>query len=185
MLSSLVREQMKQYAGAHCFRKATQWPMRNAWHRPLAFGEDQIEQAGALHDFSDVATPRGYLLNKFLYTAYEQASVFLPHMRVNPICHKDYEAYFDRERIGLGLALRIPLEDAVFGFLETGIELRDWTAPTLIECLKAAVAEEDRAPVGLVELLRRVKHKKEAIQLYLLHKASDFLTEGSAMTASL
>ncbi|MBN1205480.1 MAG: iron-containing redox enzyme family protein [Myxococcaceae bacterium] len=185
MLSREVREQMKQYAHAHCFRKTAQWMQRNAWHRPLAFGEEQLEQAHALHDFADVTTPNAYLLNKFLHTLHEQSGVFLPHMNINPICRRDYEAYFARERLAQGLALRIPLEDAVFGFLENGIEVREWTAPGLLETLKQAVAEEDRAPLGLSELLRQVKHKKEAIRLYLLHKASDFLTEGAAMTGSL
>jgi hypothetical protein len=185
MLSLAVREQMKQYAHAHCFRKTTQWTQRNAWHRPLAFGEEQIEQAHVLHGFSDVTTPNAYLLNRFLYTLHEQSGLFLPHMRINPICRQDYEAYFDRERLAQGLALRIPLEDAVFGFLESGIEVREWTAPKLLDTLKEAVAEEDRAPLGLTELLRRVTHKKEAVRLYLLHKASDFLSEGAAMTGSL
>lgn len=185
MLSHAVREQMKRYAHAHCFRKPTDWYMRNAWHRPLAFEEAQVEQARTLHGFADVTTPNGYLLNKFLYTLHEQSGIFLPHMRVNSICRQDYDAYFNRERLGLGLALRIPLEDAIFGFLESGIDVREWTRPGLLEYLKASVAEEDQAPVGLSAALRRVTHKKEAIRLYLLHKASDFLTEGSAMTGSL
>jgi hypothetical protein len=185
MLSSAVREQLKQYAQAPCFRKTTQWFMPNAWHRPLAFGDAQLEQAHALHDFADVTTTNGYLLNKFLYTIHEQAGIFLPHAPLGPAGLKDYEAYFDRALIGQGLALRIPLENAVFTFLDTGIETRDWSRTGLLDYLKAAVAEEDRSPIGLTGALRGVTHKKEAVRLYLLHKASDFLTEGAAMTGSL
>lgn len=185
MLSDTIRENMKLYAQAHCFRKTTQWNMRNAWHRPLTFSEDQIERAHALQDYCDITTTNGFLLNRFLYTIHEQSAVFLPHMKINDICRKDYDAYFDRICLGLGLATRIPLEQAIFGFLDDGIDTREWRVDGLLDYLRAEVEREDLAPLALADTLRRVRHKEEALRIFLLHKASDFLTEGSAMAGSL
>lgn len=185
MLDHSIRTRLTEYASAHCFRPTTQWHMRNAWHRPLDFSEDQIERAHRLRDFDDISTSNGFLLNRFLFTLHEQSQVFLPHMTINPICRKDQESYTARSSLNLGLTLRVPLEDAVFGFLEAGIATRDWTRGMFYEYLRGELNREDQAPLELAKTLRSSRNKADMVRLYLLHKAADFLTEGSAMTGSL
>lgn len=178
-------ERLRRYIDSPCFRPATSWNNRNAWHRPIDFPRHQLENLSSIRAFDQINSENGLLLNQALYCVYEQSQIFLPCMLINDICQKDYDDYYDQELVHLGLGLRIPLENAVFTFLTQGVDSREWTRGSLWKYLCGTIEKDAAAPLQIEESLRSGENALTFFRMFLLQKAPDFLTEGSAMTKSL
>jgi hypothetical protein len=181
MIDKNTKTLLKQYVENRAFRACDTHFVGNPWHRPLAFEQATYDEAIKIKDVESLNTTNSYMLNKVLFNIYEQQTPFLPNKAFSIADKQDYDALYNRQNKAIGQALQTPLEDAVFDFLFAGIEKKSWTAQSLMQHMSEVMACEDVCPLAFAEVMDDITHKDLGAKMYLLHKASDFLTEGSAM----
>lgn len=181
MLDIRIKTLLKQYADNQAFRKTQQHLITNPWHRPLGFSHESYENAKAIDSIDEVHSNNSYMLNKVLFNIYEQQTPFLHDSKFTPSDKQDFDSFYDPNSRAIGQALQTPLENAIFGFLFESFEKKNWTRESLLQHMTDTMAYEDVCPLGLAKVMDDINHKELGVQMFLLHKASDFLTEGSAM----
>lgn len=185
MTTESLNSAIKHYIQNPAFRAPQSLHQSNPWHRPLVFDEQTINGLKAIDSYDEITTANGYLLNKLLFSIYEQRTIFLANNKLNEQQRTDFEQFYRRDSQAQGMQMMFALENKVFDFLFNDIEKRDWQQEDLVQVLVDSVKHEDQCELGLDKVLNDIEHKHLSTQMYLLHKASDFLTEGSAMPKSL
>lgn len=180
-----ISDVLKRYLKNPAFRAPQHIHQPNPWLRPLVFDEQTIDNVKAVEDFDSISTANGYLINKVLFSIYEQRTIFLTSEQMSEQEKQDFNDFYRRDSQSDGLQMMLKLENMAFDSLFHGIEKRDWNQEDLVQTLVNSVKAEDVCSLGLDKVLDDVTHKHLTTQMYLLHKASDFLTEGSAMPKSL
>lgn len=173
-------------AEAAPFRPTSAWTLPGAYLRPVALSAYRWAALVRPLERSELFTERSLTLGRLLFNIYEQNGLYLPEEELTRETREAFSAFYDPDLVAVGAALRPPLEASSLGWVDREIDVTGpWDLASLEEHAAVSLRDYEAAPSATCDAITAAAHPEDAIRLYLLQVAPDFISEASQMARAL